>query len=108
MAARAPTLSSLRLLRRGPRRRCGPDQSAEPLLAELRGMLAEADVLPTARMVTAFLHGFVAMELAGAFRLGGDPEAAFARGLDAVLPCRVAQPNPPPGMLPQLVKRSVV
>jgi len=68
--------------------------AAEPLLAELRGMLAEADVLPATRVVTAFLHGFVAMELAGAFRLGGDPEVAFARGLDAVLPRRVAHPRP--------------
>lgn len=68
--------------------------AAEPLLAELRGVLAEADVLPAARVVTAFLHGFVAMELAGAFRLGGDPEVAFARGLDAVLPHRVAHTRP--------------
>jgi len=55
-------------------------------------VLGEADVLPTARVATAFLHGFVAMELAGAFRLGGDPETAFARGLDAVLPHRRRPP----------------
>jgi len=68
--------------------------AAELLLAELRGVLAEADVLPAARVVTAFLHGFVTMELAGAFRLGGDPETAFASGLDAVLPHRIAHTRP--------------
>lgn len=75
---------------RGQKANMARADAVGPLLAELRAMLTEADVLPAARVVTAFLHGFVAMELAGAFRLGGDPEAAFARGLDAVLPCRVA------------------
>ena len=35
-----------------------------------------------ARTVTAWAHGFVTMELAGAFRLGGDVDRAFAYGVD--------------------------
>jgi hypothetical protein len=33
-------------------------------------------------MVVAWAHGFVSMELAGAFRLGGDVDDAFAFGVD--------------------------
>jgi hypothetical protein len=35
--------------------------------------------------MTAFCHGFVSMELAGAFRLGGDIDHAFAEGIETVL-----------------------
>jgi AcrR family transcriptional regulator len=38
--------------------------------------------LEAARTVVAWAHGFVSMELAGAFRLGGDVDAAFAFGAD--------------------------
>jgi AcrR family transcriptional regulator len=41
--------------------------------------------LEAARTVTAWAHGFVSMELAGAFRLGGDVDAAFAFGIDRVV-----------------------
>jgi hypothetical protein len=36
-------------------------------------------------MVTAFAHGFVSMELTGAFRLGGDVDDAFRYGVDGLL-----------------------
>ena len=39
-------------------------------------------VLEAARTVVAWASGFVSMELAGAFQLGGDVEAAFAYGVD--------------------------
>jgi len=42
-------------------------------------------MLPLARTLTAFLHGFISMELANAFRLGGNIEAAFRDGLDTIL-----------------------
>ncbi|HWE29097.1 MAG TPA: TetR-like C-terminal domain-containing protein [Polyangia bacterium] len=41
--------------------------------------------MPTARVLTAFVHGFVSMELHGAFRLGGDVDEAFAQGLELLL-----------------------
>jgi hypothetical protein len=36
-------------------------------------------------MITAWAHGFVTMELAGAFRLGGDVEEAWAYALDGLV-----------------------
>jgi hypothetical protein len=36
-------------------------------------------------MLTAFLHGFVSMENAGAFKLGGNVGQAFAFGLETLV-----------------------
>jgi hypothetical protein len=45
--------------------------------------LARPDhVLDAARTIVAWSSGFVSMELAGAFRLGGDVDAAFRYGID--------------------------
>jgi AcrR family transcriptional regulator len=38
--------------------------------------------LEAARMVVAWAHGFITMELAGAFRLGGDIDRAYAFGIE--------------------------
>lgn len=38
--------------------------------------------LEGARMIVAWAHGFVSMELAGAFRLGGDVDDAFTFGIE--------------------------
>jgi len=59
--------------------------TVEPLLARLRELVGARQALPAARLLTAWLHGFVTMEAAGAFRLGGDLDEAFAWGLDTLL-----------------------
>lgn len=59
--------------------------AAAPALEALRDVVGEAHALDAARTFTAFLHGHVTMVLAGAFRLGGDVDAAFAYGLDCIL-----------------------
>ena len=50
------------------------------------GELAGSEnALNAGRVVVAWLHGFVTMELAGAFRLGGDVDQAFEFGVDHVV-----------------------
>jgi len=45
-------------------------------------LAGERDALEAARMITAWAHGFVDMELSGAFRLGGDADRAYRYGID--------------------------
>ena len=45
----------------------------------------EAGALAAARTVAAWAHGFVSMELAGAFRLGGDVDDAYDTGIEVIL-----------------------
>jgi AcrR family transcriptional regulator len=56
-----------------------------PLLARMEAMVGARHALPAARLLTAWLHGFVSMELAGAFRLGGHVDEAFDYGLTTLL-----------------------
>ncbi len=58
---------------------------AAPLLEVTQRLVGPRAALPAARLLTALLHGWVGMELAGAFRLGGDVEAAFAYALGAAI-----------------------
>jgi AcrR family transcriptional regulator len=72
--------------------------AAGPVLAVTRNLCGAEAALPAARLLTAFLHGWVSMELAGAFQLGGDVEAAFDFALTTLLsalPKRGAAPAPP-------------
>ena len=51
--------------------------------------------LEAARMVVAWAHGFISMELAGAFRLGGDLDRAYAFGIERLGTALVqAAPSP--------------
>ncbi len=56
-----------------------------PIVASMARLVGERDALEAARTMVAWAHGFVSMELAGAFRLGGDVDAAYAFGIDAIL-----------------------
>jgi hypothetical protein len=46
-----------------------------------RQLAGDVHALEAARTVTAWLNGFVSMELAGAFHLGGDVDQAFEFGI---------------------------
>lgn len=59
--------------------------SARRLLTESARLVGDARALAAARTMIAFLHGFIAMELHGAFRVGGRVEDAFRFGMQAVL-----------------------
>jgi AcrR family transcriptional regulator len=60
--------------------------SAKPLFEELeRAGIAADRILPVSRTLTAFLHGFVSMEIVKAFRLGGNIDEAFTEGLETIL-----------------------
>jgi AcrR family transcriptional regulator len=57
-------------------------RSAAALLRTTAVLAGEEHALEAARMVVAWATGFLNMELAGAFRLGGDVDAAFDYGVE--------------------------
>ena len=60
--------------------------AARPLFEELRRSgMSEEHIHPLSRTLTAFLHGFVSMEIVNAFRLGGDLDGDFAQSLEMIL-----------------------
>jgi AcrR family transcriptional regulator len=60
--------------------------AAKPLFEELEAAgVAKDRILPLSRTFTAWLHGFVSMEIVHAFRLGGSIDAAFEGGLRTIL-----------------------
>ncbi|MGO1507604.1 MAG: WHG domain-containing protein [Microbacteriaceae bacterium] len=61
------------------------ERAAAPVLRVTRELVGDAEALNAARLVTAWMTGFVQMELAGAFRLGGDVDDAFDYGLDRLI-----------------------
>ncbi|GAA2199915.1 TetR/AcrR family transcriptional regulator [Sinomonas flava] len=60
-------------------------RSAAPVIRAVAALVGEEHALDAARLVTAWATGFVQMELAGAFRLGGDVDEAFDYGLRRVV-----------------------
>lgn len=56
-----------------------------PLLKAARDLVGPADKLSAARLVTAWATGFISMELAGAFQLGGDVDEAFEFALEKLI-----------------------
>lgn len=60
-------------------------RASAAVLRTTAALAGEGQALPAARTLVAWLHGFVTMELAGAFRLGGDVDAAFEYGIDLLV-----------------------
>ncbi|MCC2315531.1 TetR/AcrR family transcriptional regulator [Cellulomonas xiejunii] len=56
-------------------------RASEPVLRIAADLVGPGEALEAARLVTAWATGFLTMELAGAFRLGGDLDEAFEYGL---------------------------
>jgi hypothetical protein len=66
-------------------------RSSATLLRVVAGLAGPRDALPAARVIVPWANGFIAMELAGAFRLGGDVEQAWEFGLERML-AAIARP----------------
>jgi AcrR family transcriptional regulator len=58
------------------------ERTAEAVLRTAGDLAGSNVTLEAARTVVAWVHGFISMELAGAFRMGGDVEAAFDFGIE--------------------------
>jgi AcrR family transcriptional regulator len=56
-----------------------------PLMPSLATLAGEEDAFAAARVLIPYLHGFISIDLAKAFRLGGGVDAAFERGVSVVL-----------------------
>ena len=59
-------------------------RAAEPIVRTAAALAGPYDWLEAARTVVAWANGFVGMELAGAFRLGGNVDEAFDYGIDRI------------------------
>ena len=60
-------------------------RASAPLLQVSERLVGSERALEAARLVTAFAHGFVSMEITGAFRLGGDVDDAYGYGIDVLV-----------------------
>jgi AcrR family transcriptional regulator len=56
-----------------------------PLMPSLAALVGEGKAFAAARVLVPFLNGFISMELAKAFRLGGGLDAAFEKGVSTIL-----------------------
>lgn len=68
-------------------------RASADLLVLAERLVGRERALEAARLLTAFVHGFVSMELAGAFRLGGDVDAAFRFAVETLIAGLTAPPR---------------
>jgi AcrR family transcriptional regulator len=59
-------------------------RASAPVLRVTEQLAGSEQALAAARTVTAWAHGFIDMELSGAFRLGGDVNAAYDYGITTI------------------------
>ncbi|MEV7087899.1 TetR/AcrR family transcriptional regulator [Streptomyces sp. NPDC093085] len=80
-----------------PQAVAGATERAERASATLLRLVAQVagphDALPAARTLVAWANGFITMELAGAFQLGGDVEQAWHFGMERVLTAIQREPR---------------
>jgi AcrR family transcriptional regulator len=87
-AAANPRAYELVFLRQPDASRPAAERTAAataPVLSVVERMVGRERALDAARLVTAFTHGFVSMELNGTFRLGGDIDEAFRYCVDVLI-----------------------
>lgn len=60
------------------------ESASVPLFDIVATLVDPHQVLLAARTLTAWATGFIAMETSGAFRLGGDVDAAFEYGIESI------------------------
>jgi AcrR family transcriptional regulator len=72
-------------------------ETGRPLVEAMSRIVGPDDALAAARTVAAWAHGFVSMELAGAFRLGGDLDVAYESGIATILAGVSERANPASG-----------
>ena len=60
-------------------------RATAPVLTLAERLVGPERALEAARLITAFANGFISMELAGAFRLGGDVERSYRYGVDVLV-----------------------
>ncbi len=68
-------------------------RSSAALIRTVTALAGPEEGLEAARTVTAWANGFIGMELAGAFRLGGDVDRAFAYGIERLTDAIAARPG---------------
>jgi Transcriptional regulator len=59
-------------------------RASAAVLRVATGLAGDRDALEAARTITAWAHGFIGMELAGAFQLGGDLDDAYRFGIERI------------------------
>lgn len=69
----------------------------EPIIAAIEHVTGEGGGLEAARTFVAWAHGFTSLEGAGGFRLGGDLDAAYERGIELILAGISGSASPRPG-----------
>ncbi len=67
-------------------------RATEPVLRVVAALAGEQHTLEAARTFTAWANGFISMELAGAFKLGGDIDHAFEFGIARLTDALGGQP----------------